>query len=46
MELEEVALVEPVDLAVGNRVAVADHAPQIVLGRNHLRHAGETLPQR
>jgi hypothetical protein len=33
VELEQVLLGKPLDLAVGNRLAVADHTPQIALGR-------------
>ena len=38
VELDQVVVGEPVDLAVGHRLAVADHAPEIALGRKHLRH--------
>ena len=40
VELEKVALVEALDLAVGNALAVADHAAKAPLGRKHLGHAG------
>ena len=42
VELEEVGVGEPVDVAVGDRVAVADHAPEIALGRKNLRHEPES----
>jgi hypothetical protein len=38
MELEKVALVKPVDLAVGGALAVSDHAAEPSIGRKNLRH--------
>src|SRR5262249_6671109 len=40
VELEKVAFVEAVDLAVSDVVAVADNAPETPLGWHHLRHGG------
>ena len=43
VELEQVVLREPVDLPVGDRIAVADHATEVALGRKHLRHRRDYL---
>ena len=43
VQLEKVVLAEPVDLAVGDGLAVADHAAQTPLGRKHLGHAAESV---
>ena len=40
VEVEQLLLAEPLDLAVRNRVAVADHAAEIALGGNGARHRG------
>ena len=40
VEREQLLLADALDLAVGNGVAVADHAAQIALGRNGARHRG------
>src|SRR5205807_716886 len=38
VELEQVVLGEPFDLAVRDALAVADHPPEIALGRKYLGH--------
>ena len=40
VELEKVALVEALDLAVGHAFAVADHTAKPARGRKHLSHGG------
>ena len=45
VELDEVVVGEPLDLAVGDRFAVADHAPEIALSRENLGHERSNLPQ-
>ena len=44
IELDEIVIGESLDLAIGHRVAVADDAPQIALGRDYLRHAQSLVP--
>ena len=44
IQLEQLLLAETVDLAVAGAVGVADHAPQVALGRKHLRHSEPSLP--
>ena len=38
IELDEIVVGQPLDFAVGDRGAVADHAPEIPLSRENLRH--------
>ena len=38
VEVEQVLLGEPLDLAVRDAFSVADHAPEVALGRKHLGH--------
>ena len=45
VELEQLLLPEPFDLAVARAVRVADHAPQVALGRKNLRHCARRLPR-
>jgi hypothetical protein len=39
VELDEIVIGEPFDLSVGDRITVADDAPEVALGRKYLRHA-------
>ena len=42
VELEQVVVAEPSTSPSGSALAVADHAPEVALGREHLRHAPES----
>ena len=46
VELEQVVLVEALDLAVGNALAVADDAPEVALSRENLCHQADNLSTR
>ena len=40
IELDEIVVGEPFDLAVGHAVPVADDTPEVTLSRENLRHYG------
>ena len=42
VQLDEIVVGEALDLPVGDRVAVADHAPEVALGRENLRHDAQS----